>query len=138
MRQSLKVSLILLVAAASLAACSAGGETDASPSGQTLDVAAFGELVASPDVVVLDVRTPEEFAAGHLEDAVNLDVSAAGFAGRVVDLDPDLTYAVYCRTGSRSQVAMDAMLTAGIDSVAHLGGGIVAWTEAGGELVTGP
>ena len=72
------------------------GTAEVTASGQSLDAAQFADLAAGEGVVVLDVRTPEEFAAGHLEGAVNLDVSAADVATRVADLDPGATYAVYC------------------------------------------
>lgn len=118
------------------------GCADASPAsapagearaGATLDSQAFAELAAEPDVVLLDVRTPEEFSAGHLPDAVNLDVSAPGFAQAVGELDAEATYAVYCRSGSRSAQAVAVMLDAGMRDVAHLDGGISTWT---GEVVT--
>ncbi len=117
-----------------LAACS-GGSSE-SGSGATLDTAAFADLVDSPGVVVLDVRTADEFASGHIPGAVNIDVSGPDFASKVGTLDADASYAVYCRSGNRSATAMRVMLDAGIESVAHLGGGIVAWAEAGGELTT--
>ncbi|NCT90942.1 rhodanese-like domain-containing protein [Cellulomonas sp. APG4] len=101
--------------------------------GATLDGDAFASLVGEPDVVVLDVRTPEEFASGHLPDAVNLDVSDPGFPEAVAALDPTGTYAVYCRSGNRSAQAVAVMLDAGVQDVAHLEGGIAAWQ---GEVVT--
>jgi phage shock protein E len=121
---------LALAGVLALAACAEGSASG----GRTLDVDAFAELADSPGVVVLDVRTPDEFASGHIPGAVNIDVSAPDFAGRVDDLDAEASYAVYCRTGNRSATAMQIMLDAGIESVAHLGGGVVAWAEAGGEL----
>lgn len=108
----------------------------ASGFGRTLDAPAFAELVATPGVVVLDVRTPAEFAAGHLRDAVNVDIEGADFAARLAGLDKQVTYAVYCRSGNRSQVALDAMAQAGFADAHHLGGGIGAWQANGGEVVT--
>ena len=124
---------LAVVGVLALAACTGGSGS----SGQTLDAAAFADLADSPGVVVLDVRTPEEFASGHIPDAVNIDVSASDFASRVGALDADANYAVYCRTGNRSATAMQIMQDAGFGSVAHLGGGVVAWVDAGGDLATG-
>lgn len=132
-----------------LAACSDGGDATA-PTGSTGDPVAcvqtaecttlppadFAELAAADGVVLLDVRTPEEFAEGHLEGAVNLDVSGADFATGLADLDPEATYAVYCRSGNRSQTALDLMAQAGIASAADLTGGIGAWADAGMPVVT--
>lgn len=133
MRTSRLIALAL-VGVSTLAACAGGAESG----GETLDADAFAELTASQGVVVLDVRTPEEFASGHLPDAVNIDVSAPDFAARVATLDLDASYALYCRTGNRSATAMQVMQDAGFESLAHLGGGIVAWVDAGGDVVTGP
>lgn len=96
----------------------------------------FEEAADRPGVVVLDVRTPEEFAEGHLPGAVNLDVSDPGFAEGLDELDRDATYAVYCRTGSRSLAAAQAMREAGFDDVFDLEGGIEAWQTHGGRIVT--
>jgi len=105
--------------------------------GQSLDADAFADLAGRDGVVVLDVRTPEEFAEGHLEGAVNLDVSSPDFAAGLAELDPAATYAVYCRSGNRSQAAVQQMQGAGIDAVADLAGGIQAWAESGRDVVTG-
>ncbi len=103
----------------------------------TLEPAAFAELAAADGVVLLDVRTPQEFAEGHLDGAVNLDVSAPDFATRLADLDPEATYAVYCRSGNRSQTALDLMTQAGFGTAADLAGGIGAWADAGLPVTTG-
>lgn len=102
----------------------------------TLPPADFAELAAGAGVVLLDVRTPQEFAEGHLEGAVNLDVSGPDFATGLAALDPDATYAVYCRSGNRSQTALGLMAQAGITSAADLAGGIGAWADAGLPVVT--
>lgn len=127
-------SLLALIAVLALAfgvtAC--GAETG---NGAAIGVDDFATRVAEADVV-LDVRTPAEFAAGHLSDAVNIDVESGDFAQRIAELDKEATYAVYCRSGSRSGVAVDAMVEAGFTDVQHLAGGIVAWQGAGQPVVT--
>lgn len=101
-----------------------------------MDAAGFAERIADdPETVVLDVRTAAEFAEGHLEDAVNIDVESPDFEQRLAELDPDLPYAVYCRSGNRSRVALDAMQEQGFDAAYHLEGGIGAWAEAGNPVV---
>lgn len=114
-----------------------GSAADGEASTQTLDAAAFADLVATDGVVVVDVRTPQEYAEGHLDGALNLDVSAPDFTTAIAALDPDVTYALYCRSGNRSAQAMDVMSSAGMTSLAHLDGGVAAWTSAGGNLVAG-
>ena len=61
------------------------------------------------DLVVLDVRTPEEFSEGHLEGAVLVDFYDADFAEQLAALDPDVPYLVYCRSGNRSGQTLDIM-----------------------------
>lgn len=105
--------------------------------GSSLGPAEFASAAKRPDTVLLDVRTPAEFAGGHLPGAVNLDVESAEFATFAGQLDPAKNYAVYCRSGNRSKVAMTALQQLGITSVFDLSGGIGAWQSAGGEIVTG-
>jgi rhodanese-related sulfurtransferase len=137
-------ALLTLVVALGLALGLAGCGTD-EPAGSTagdasyehIDAGTFADRVAERDVVLLDVRTPEEFAAGHLQGATNLPLAAEDFGDRITGLDPDTTYAVYCRTGARSQQAMELMREAGIEEVYDLDGGITAWTKSGRPTVTG-
>lgn len=116
----------------------AGPTASAAPEvGSSLSPAEFAAAAQRPDTVVLDVRTPEEYAEGHLEGAVLIDLQDADrFAAGVAELDPALSYAVYCRTANRSAVAMDYLAQAGFGSYYDLGGGIDAWVDAGGVVVT--
>ena len=63
---------------------------------------------------VIDVRTPEEYDEGHVEGAQLLDVQAPGFDDRIAELDPGVTYVVYCRSGNRSAQAAVRMVDAGL------------------------
>ena len=87
-------------------------------------------------VVTLDVRTPDEFAGGHLVNALNIDVEGATFDAELSKLDKDATYAVYCRSGRRSSVAIDRMKDAGFTNVVNMNAGILEWQAAGLPLVT--
>jgi rhodanese-related sulfurtransferase len=100
-----------------------------------VDAAGFVQLVNTPGVVVLDVRTPAEFASGHLEGAVNIDIESQDFATRVGELDRSVTYAVYCRSGNRSAAALTVMKELGFTGLHHLAGGIGAWQRAGQPVV---
>jgi phage shock protein E len=66
--------------------------------------------------MLIDVRTPGEFAEGHLEGAVNIPVELPTFAAQVALLDPDMDYLVYCRSGRRADVAIAYMDTLGLTS----------------------
>ena len=67
------------------------------------------------DTVVVDVRTPAEYAAGHLEGAVNIDVQSPSFDDVVSELDSDADYVVYCQSGNRSAQAVSVMVDADLD-----------------------
>ena len=62
-----------------------------------------------PNTMLIDVRTPAEFAEGHLEGAVNIPVELPTFTAQVDLLDPDVDYLVYCRTGRRAEAAIEYM-----------------------------
>ncbi|WP_082092241.1 rhodanese-like domain-containing protein [Demequina pelophila] len=102
--------------------------------GAHVDQEAFVAALDAPGVVLIDVRTPEEFASGHLPGALNIDINSATFAQNVAALDPEADYAVYCRSANRSRAAIDVMTEQGIAHTVGLEGGIVAWT---GDVVTG-
>ena len=105
----------------------------------TISVDAAAAITDNPpdDLVVLDVRTPEDFAEGHLEGAVLVDFYAADFAEQLAALDTDVPYLVYCRSGNRSGQALGVMEQLGFASAVDVDGGIVAWTDAGLPVTTG-
>ena len=74
------------------------------------------------DRVVIDVRLPEEFAAGHLAGAVNIPVEADDFGDNIEVLEHGEAYLLYCRTGRRSAMAADIMAQAGFSDVVDAGG----------------
>lgn len=111
----------------------AGPTASAAPDlGASLKPADFAAAAKRSGTTVLDVRTPQEFAEGHLEGAVNLDVENPGFATQAGQLDPTQAYAVYCHSGNRSKTAMSMMAQLGFTQLYDLDGGIEAWTSAGG------
>ncbi|MEI2774653.1 MAG: rhodanese-like domain-containing protein [Tetrasphaera sp.] len=92
--------------------------------------------VCRSGTVILDVRTHEEFATGHLAGARNIDVGSPDFTETVAALPKDGTYALYCRSGNRSGQALSAMTQLGFTRVYHLAGGISAWESAGQPVTT--
>ena len=96
-----------------------------------LDVEAFAEKAADPAVFLVDVRTPDEYAEGHLRGAANIDAEAADFLDKMEAACPKETpVAIYCRSGRRSAEAAKKLSKAGY-TVCDLQGGILAWQEAG-------
>jgi rhodanese-related sulfurtransferase len=134
----------VLVAAGALAAAGCGGESAAPPAETTNQTKATiaarptllqprdaQELIATGDVEVLDVRTPEEYAEGHIEGATLIDFYEPDFADRIAELDHGATYVVYCRSGNRSEQAVALMKEQGFTAVNDLDGGVTAWSAAG-------
>ncbi len=105
-----------------------------------LDPPAAWELLSSRrgdrDFVVIDVRTPEEFRAGHIAGARLIDYHGLDFRDRMAALDRNATVFLYCRSGNRSSRTLDWMRGMGFARVFDLGGGIIEWTKAGLPLVT--
>ncbi|MGB8861076.1 MAG: rhodanese-like domain-containing protein, partial [Ilumatobacteraceae bacterium] len=88
------------------------------------------------DLTVIDVRTPEEFAAGHIQGATNIDVEGGGFSAAIEAMDPSKAYLVYCHSGRRAAIAAETMTAAGFTDVRNMGG-IQAWIDAGLPVVAG-
>ena len=103
---------------------------------ENVDVKGFAELMNNPNVVVLDVRTADEFKDGHLEGALNIDQAQSDFIQKAKKMLPsDKTIAVYCRSGRRSASAAGKLAVEGYKAV-NLKGGILAWKEAQMSVTT--
>lgn len=110
------------VAAALLAATALVGATTGCSSTASSDTAAASQVdIASAGLI--DVRTPGEFASGHLEGASNIDVQSSDFTAQVSQLPKDAPYVVYCRSGNRSADAIAQMQDLGFTNL--LDGGSV-------------
>jgi rhodanese-related sulfurtransferase len=80
-----------------------------------------------PNLVILDVRTPTEFATERIAGAIDIDVENSSFNSEVDKLDKSKTYLVYCRTGRRSAIATGIMTGLGFTDLKDMTGGITAW-----------
>ncbi len=89
----------------------------------------------NPDFMIIDVRTEEEYAAGHIEGAVNINVGRLSFSEEIGKLDRDDIYLVYCRTGNRSYGAVTMMQEMGFQTIYHLVYGITEWISTGLPVV---
>lgn len=86
----------------------------------------LSRLENTPDAVLLDVRTPAEFREGSLPNAINLDFFSPTFQSEIKKLDPQKTYFVFCRSGSRSAQACSLMNKSGFNKLYNLAGGWLA------------
>ena len=131
---------LAVAAVTGVTACSSSAPTSSSTSpatGQHMAASDFATAMKAPGTIVLDVRTPAEYASGHLPQAQNIDIEAANFATRIAALDKNATYAVYCHSGNRSGVALEQMAGVGFTHLYDLAGGIGAWQGMGGPMVMG-
>ena len=94
---------------------------------ESLNAQSFlAKVKATPDAIILDVRTPAEVAAGMLPNAVNIDFQGSNFTAQVAKLDKNKTYFVYCRSGVRSANACRKMHEMGFDKLINLSGGYLS------------
>ncbi|WP_216077738.1 rhodanese-like domain-containing protein [Isoptericola sediminis] len=112
---------LALTGTVALAACAPSGDGDTT----TLDAG----------TTVIDVRTPAEFAGGHLEGALNIDVQSPDATQQLAELDPNGSYVLYCRSGNRAGAALDFLKAQGFEDVVNAGGVQEAADETGLEIV---
>jgi len=122
-----KWTALLAVMAVAMVACS--------PKGSYTNVTAddlYAQL-GKPDVMIVDVRTPAEYAEGHIAGAVNLPLQT--IESWYKDLPKDKPVYLYCRSGNRSQQAAEFLKKKGFSNIYNEQGGIIAWTQRNYPLV---
>ncbi|MEX0847319.1 MAG: rhodanese-like domain-containing protein [Ilumatobacteraceae bacterium] len=122
--------LVLLTVPALLMATGCGADPE--------PTAAAPDAAVADDTIIIDVRTPDEFAEGHLEGALNHNVEDGTLEAALVGLDADDEYIVYCRSGRRSAIAVELMRSKGFDTVTDLGSIDAAAAATGLSIVTAP
>jgi rhodanese-related sulfurtransferase len=125
----MKKVIAILASVLLLAGCSS------SSSAIDLSVSEFSSKVTEAGIITLDVRTPGEFNEGHIAGAILVDFQSGNFESEIATLDKSKTYAVYCRSGSRSGQAVKIMSDAGFTNLYNLNGGVIDWANAGLPLV---
>ncbi|WP_375445295.1 rhodanese-like domain-containing protein [uncultured Fibrella sp.] len=141
LRQLAVMGLFMLACASSDATCApivsqlnVSRLTDTT--GKDLDAKQAWQFIqANPEVIVLDVRTPDEFAAAHIDKAMNLNLHDADFTRKMARLDRSKKYVVHCAVGGRSRKAVAVMDSLGFTQVRHLNGGLTGWQKAGQPVV---
>lgn len=130
MKKAVALAVAAIASVGLLAGCSSSNEAT-----KKVDPVEFSEVIAQPGVIILDVRTPEEFNAGHIANAININLADSNFSSEVSKLDKNATVAVYCRSANRSAVATDEMAELGFTDMYDMQGGIIDWQAAGGPVV---
>lgn len=101
---------------------------------ESVDVIKFNELTKK-DVIIIDIRTQEEYVSGHIENSINIDYYSPSFRSNLNSLDKNKTYLIYCRSGSRSSSALNIMEELDFVEVFELSGGINSWNNSKLPLV---
>ena len=100
-----------------------------------VNVQEFKELISREDAVILDVMTPDEYAEGHIDGAINIDFFGNEFDEQIAKLDKGKYYLVYCAAGGRSGKTLKKLKNSNFNGAANLKGGMGAW-QSNGEGVT--
>lgn len=95
----------------------------------------FEQKMSDSDVQILDVRTPEEYSEGHIQNAANYNVLASDFEDKVAVLDKEKPVMVYCKMGGRSSKAAAKLKEMGFKHIIDLEGGITSWKENNKAIV---
>jgi thioredoxin len=99
---------------------------------KTIDVTSYSEKIkATPNAQILDVRTPDEYATGHIENSDNVDWLAESFVLKTDKYDKTKPVFVYCKSGGRSAKASEKLAELGFTTVYNLDGGMLKWESAG-------
>jgi phage shock protein E len=97
----------------------------------------FNKQLSQKNVKLVDVRRPDEFALGHIEGSINLDIDdSEKFNKFLTSSDKDSKYLVYCRSGNRSLKAMKLMEEKGFTNIINLSGGVLSWQSEGLPLIS--
>jgi len=125
-----KLFALVLVLGVLATACSSGSDT---ATVELVSPEQAAEVIADDPagLVILDIRTPEEFDEVRLDGAINVDYYDADFADQLDTLDKNDPYVMYCRSGNRSSDAVKTMKDLGFTEVYEIDGGIVNWIESG-------
>ena len=86
-------------------------------------------MEANKDIVLIDVRTPEEIARGKINNALEMNISSPEFTDKINKLDKSKEYIVYCAVGGRSATAVSMMQQMGFTKVHNLAPGYVGWSR---------
>lgn len=127
---------IALLSIFTLASCGSNSSSSDKNDQQVVVDDTQNESASEQSVIIIDVRTTEEFAEGHIEGAVNYNVEDGSLEAVLSDLDPNASYQVYCRTGRRSAIATDLMTSNGFSQVADLGSLEEAAVATGSSIVS--
>ena len=122
----MKKFLFFIALVASLASC----KSQNSQQPQIIDIETVKTEVIGKDVQLVDVRTPQEYEAGHIDDAINIDISDnATFTKKIETLDKEKPVYIYCQMGVRSKKASEKLKEMGFKTIFDYSGGYGEWSK---------
>lgn len=120
-----------------IVSCSSPENTESLVS--NINVTSASDLVKNDEnTIILDVRTPEEYMAGHIEGALNINIADENFSEQAAKLDQSKTYIVHCAANvenGRTAKSLTIMQELGFNNLMNLEGGIVAWEKSGQPMI---
>jgi len=109
---------------------SCNGQTNAKY--ESIAAVNFAEKIkTTSQAAIIDVRSPEEFAGQHIDNAINIDWNGDNFEGKIGKYDKSKPIFVYCMSGGRSKKAAEKLSELGFSKIYELQGGIMKWNAAG-------
>lgn len=131
----MKIKIVLILVFLSLITfnCKEKGEVDSVIS--LITVEEMDTLIKTKGIVLIDVRTPEEYSQGYIEGAVNIDYKDSDFENLISKIDKSKPVAIYCRSGVRSGKSAVLMKKLGFAKVYDLKGGILKWNQSSKPIV---
>lgn len=133
------IVIITLLVVVAIFSCKAEQDRNAAKGGAVFANISVDEahkmLAGSGDYILLDIRTPGEFASGYIEGAINIDYYESNYRAELAKLDRDKVYIIYCRSGNRSGKSLSIMKSLGFKTVYNVLGGINRWKSNGYRLV---
>ncbi|WP_411767768.1 rhodanese-like domain-containing protein [Winogradskyella sp. A3E31] len=122
-----KINLLALVVVFALTSCLSNGNP---AEVKVVTAEEMQDILELEDVQLVDVRTPDEFAAEHIENAQNIDFKSPTFEEDITKLDKDKPVVLYCKSGGRSAKCVKKLEEAGFKKIYDLKGGISKWKYA--------
>ena len=127
-------TLFTAIALTAFLVCPSCGIAQTTKAPTDLSVDAFKSAIATGKARLVDVRTPAEYAAGHVQGSINMDWTAEDFEAEFARLDKNMPLLLYCHSGGRSEQALEYLTERGYKAQ-HMAGGFAAWKKAGNPSV---
>ncbi len=101
---------------------------------KSISINEFKEGIGRKDSKLIDIRTPDEFNSGHIQDAININFYGKDFESEMYRVGKNFHVLIYCASGNRSGQALNRLNSANFKSIEDLKGGIRAWVASGNPI----